>query len=372
MSNRRLKVVIIAPWARRLGGAEEMLWAFVRSHPRDRIALSVVFLEVGPVRLRGRVERDADLTVPAGRLRAPVRFAKTVADLARLIRRERPDVVLNWMAKTQLYGAPAARLSGVHPHIVWWQHLTPGGHWMDRLATALPAVAVGASSKASAAAQRQMRPARKVFHVHPGTDVAELSETVTRQQLGLSTTSLVVTLVGRLQPWKGQDRAIRTLAALRASGFDVQLLLVGGAAFGFDEGFQDELRTLARGLDVTDHVVLTGQVDSSAPYLAITDVALNASEAEPFGIVLLEAMALGVPVVAVNAGGPAELITDGRDGVLARDGAPESLAAAIAPLLRYPALRARIGAAGREQYLAGFTASVMSGRIADALCEVAG
>jgi glycosyltransferase involved in cell wall biosynthesis len=367
-----LPVLVVAPWARRLGGAEEMLWELLRNCPRERVEFTVVFLEPGPF------EREvADLGVEtavleAGRLRSPLAVARTTIGIARAIRRRRPAVVLNWMAKTQLYGAPAAMLSGTGVRIAWWQHLTPHGHWMDRAATALPAAMVGASSEASAAAQRTLRPARRTVVIHPGIDEGSVpSAAVDRTQLGLSDAAVVLTLVGRLQPWKGQDRAIRAVRMLRDRDLDVQLLVVGGAAFGFDVDYEGELRDLAADLDIAPHVAFTGQVSSSRPYLDVTDIALNASESEPFGIVVLEAMAAEVAVVAVDAGGPAEILVHDETGRLARDGSPEALAETVEPLVRDAARRRRLAEAGRRSFEARFTARRMGERFADALEAVA-
>src|SRR5207249_2232575 len=70
----------------------------------------------------------------AGRLRQVHRWAKTVAALARILRSRRPDLVLNWSAKTHLYGAPAAMLAGIADRVTWWQQSIPMGVWIDRAA----------------------------------------------------------------------------------------------------------------------------------------------------------------------------------------------------------------------------------------------
>ena len=192
-----------------------------------------------------------------------------------------------------------------------------------------------------------------------------------RDQLGLSDDATVVVLVGRLQPWKGQNRAIQAVAALRAEKLDVQLLIVGGSAFGFDVEYAGGASRARRSLGLRDHVVMTGQVDSAHPYLAVADIALNASESEPFGIVMIEALANGIPVVAVNAAGPAEVLTDGTTGSLATDGSPEALAEALRPLVCDESVRRSLAQAGRELYRENFTAAVMSRRIAEEIVAVA-
>jgi glycosyltransferase involved in cell wall biosynthesis len=99
-------------------------------------------------------------------------------------------------------------------------------------------------------------------------------------------------------------------------------------------------------------------------------VHVNASDPEPFGIVLLEGMARGVPVVAVDSGGPAEFVDDGVTGVLARSGDPHALADAIGPLLRSPERRAEIGRAGRERFMERYTTAAMRTRFFERLEEV--
>src|SRR5262249_7851056 len=152
--------------------------------------------------------------------------------------------------------------------------------------------------------------------------------------------------VGRLQPWKGQDRFLRALAELRRGGRDVHGLVVGGDAYGRSPEYVVELARLVERLGLEGAVTMTGQVDDARPYLAAMDVAVNASVGGPLGIVLPEAMAAERAVVAVAAGGPLEIIEPDVTGVLAPGGEPKELAAAIDGLLADPARRARIAAAG--------------------------
>ena len=97
------------------------------------------------------------------------------------------------------------------------------------------------------------------------------------------------------------------------------------------------------------------------------DVLVNASDPEPFGIVLLEGMARSVAVLAVNSGGPSEFIEDAHTGTLARSGEPSALADALEPLLASPALRRTLGEAGHARYLEQFTDAAMRRRFFSAL-----
>jgi glycosyltransferase involved in cell wall biosynthesis len=313
--------------------------------------------------------------IPTGRLRRPDVTVRTIWRLAALLRRRRPDLLLNWNAKTQLYGAPAAALVGIGDRIVWWQHLTPEGHWMDRLATLMPAMAIGCWSNASQAAQAAISPRRPSFVVNPGIDVDKARDGAPaplKAQLEIPLDRLVVGIVGRLQPWKGQDRFLGALGELRRRGRDVHGLIVGGDAYGLSPEYPAELEKLIQQLELSDFVTMTGQVPDADPYFRVMDVAVNASEGEPFGIVLLEAMAVGVPVVAVAEGGPVDIIKPGVSGELAETGAPGALADAIDVLLSDPVHRAAVAAEGRRRCNDCFTAQRMADKLAAELREIAG
>src|SRR5205814_7719649 len=112
---------------------------------------------------------------------------------------------------------------------------------------------------------------------------------------------VVLGMVARLAPVKGQHHVLAALAELRRRGVDAHLLLIGGDAHGLAPEYRPRLTGLARGLGIADAVTFVGQVPDPRPYLRLLDVFVSAAPDEGFGIALLEAMALGVPVVAVDA-----------------------------------------------------------------------
>ncbi|MFJ6303299.1 glycosyltransferase [Pseudarthrobacter oxydans] len=159
--------------------------------------------------------------------------------------------------------------------------------------------------------------------------------------------------VGRLVPRKGVDLVIRSLPYLRESGFDdVELLIVGG---GGDSGVLDadpevrRLLGLAAELGVADQVRLQGQVarGEMPGIFRSADAVVCAPWYEPFGIVPLEAMACGVPVVAAAVGGLRDTVVDHGTGLHVPPRDPEAIASALAMLLRNRSLRADLGNAGK-------------------------
>lgn len=364
-----MRILITVPWGRRLGGAEEMLQIALDGAAASELEFELVFFEAGPWPEELRQAGFHVEVIPAGRLREAHRALATVVRLARVLRRRRPDLILNWMTKTQLYGAPAAILAGMSDRVVWWQHGFAGGDWIDRCAARLPAIAIGCSSGAAARAQAKVSPTRPTFVVSPG---ARPPRTRHERPLQLSTEAPVIGIVGRLQPWKGQDRLLAAQAILQQRGHRLHTVVVGGDAYGLSSEYADSLPGLARRLGISDAVTMTGQVADAGPYIDQMDILVNTSDPEPFGLVLLEGMARGVAVVAVDSGGPAEFIEHRQTGVLAPSGEAEDLADALEPLLVSPALRESIAKAGHERYQHDFTDVAMRKRFFAALERLIG
>lgn len=160
--------------------------------------------------------------------------------------------------------------------------------------------------------------------------------------------------VGRLVPRKGVDLVIRALPLLSDAGFgDVELLIVGGgdsSALHSDPEVR-RLLDLAAELGVSDRVSLQGQVPRAAmpAILRSADAVVCAPWYEPFGIVPLEAMACGVPVVAAAVGGLRDTVVDHHTGLHVPPRDPEAIASALALLLGDSALRTELGVAGQRR-----------------------
>ena len=157
-----------------------------------------------------------------------------------------------------------------------------------------------------------------------------------RARLGIAG-DRVLLFVGRLTPIKGLETLLRALAALTAPGRaepSVRLVVVGGEKGGHDD--TRALRRLAGELGVSDRVEFRGQQpqDALPDYYRAADLCLMPSRYESFGMVALEAMASGIPVVASRVGGLAVTVQDGVTGLLVPEGDFEALARAVGSLLR--------------------------------------
>jgi glycosyltransferase involved in cell wall biosynthesis len=357
----------------RLGGAENMFMTFLQHADRTRIDPTVIFFSAGPFEREVAALGIPTIVIEPGRFRDVPREVLAIARLARELRRLRPDLVLAFFTRDHLYVAPAALLTGMTRRVIWWQHELADGR-LTRAATLLPAKAIGTSSHGAAEAQRRRRPRRPTFTVAPGivaprrASPEEAAEA--RERVAIPAGRLVVTNVARMQPWKGQSLLLDATALLKARGVDVHALFVGGITHGLDPEYMPGLQRRTHDLGIEDRVSFAGQVPDPAPYLAVTDVLINLAALEPFGIAMVEGMALGLPVVAVEAVGPREVVADEETGLLV-DAAPEAIAGALERLARDPGLRRRMGEAGRARFAARFTAERMAREIEDHIAALA-
>ncbi|MFH8499102.1 glycosyltransferase [Streptomyces coeruleorubidus] len=176
--------------------------------------------------------------------------------------------------------------------------------------------------------------------------------------------------LGRLVPRKGAAVAVAALTRLPGT----ELVVVGGPPADRldDDPEVRRLRGLARDAGVADRVRFTGAVPSEEvpPLLRSADVVVCPADYEPFGIVPLEAMACGVPVVASAVGGQLDTVADPGTGRLVPPRDPEALARAVAGLLADPAARAACGAAGRRRVLGRYGWGQVAAATEAAYCEV--
>lgn len=202
------------------------------------------------------------------------------------------------------------------------------------LANQADAVIAGSSAEAASLIDLVRAPAERVWVIPPGVDLELFAPGRARW---VTDGRPIVAMVGRVQPLKGQDLAIRAVAAL---GRDVQLVIAGEATPG-DEEYAASLRRMGgdvRFVGALDREALAG-------LLAAASVTLVPSHSETFGLVALESAASGTPVVASRVAGLVESVAEGESGVLVDSREPEDWARAIAGVLDEPG---RYAASARE------------------------
>lgn len=188
---------------------------------------------------------------------------------------------------------------------------------------------------------------------------SEAQATAFRAQVGAATDTLLVVLAGRLNQWKGQGLLIEAVAHLHGQGRlgNTRFVIVGDAIPG-QPHWRARLVANVHALGVQAHVHFEPYVDDIRAVWQAADIAVVPStEPEPFGLVAIEAMAAGVPVVAAGHGGLLDIIEHGQSGLLFEPRNALALADALGSLMADGALRQRLGASGRLRQQALFLAS---------------
>jgi len=176
---------------------------------------------------------------------------------------------------------------------------------------------------------------------------------------------------GRLHPGKRHDVLIRAVARLRTDGMDARLTIAGEDADSGTGQFRRDLEALVSELGLKDVVCLPGAMSEAdvRRELEAAQVFALSSDTEALGIVLVEAMAMGVPVVTTNVGGTTELVRDGENGLAVPPGNPPAMAAAIRKIAADPNLAEQFSRAGRATVEAGFGSDRSAATIVAALKE---
>lgn len=283
---------------------------------------------------------------------------RSVAGLIRRIADFKPDLI-HTNTSVVVSSPLAARIARV-PH-VW--HMREFYKDFPRLWPYYQKFMTGFSDRVvcvSGAVARQFADARNVRVLHNGfpgdefaaVDTARIAAFCRRFNVD---NVLRVGIVGRIKyQRKGQETFVRAAALLARQHEELQFLIVGSPYPG-NEDHLARLRALVDELSVRDRIVFTGDIDDIKAVYAALDVAVLASSSpEPFGGVVIEAMAMGRPVVGTRVGGTPEQIDHGTTGFLVTPDSPEEMADAIARLVADRALRDDMGRAARERFLREF------------------
>lgn len=323
--------------------------------------------------LRARIEATGAELVDLGLSPGEI-SPKALVDLARRLRRWRPDLVHGWMYHGNLAAMLAGWLAGRRPPIIWniRHSLHDLGH-EKRGTRAVIRVGARLSPFASTVIYNAYVSARQHEALGYASGRAEIIpngfdtglfrpepevRAAWRARLGVSPSTLLVGHVARYHPMKDHASLIRAAGQLAAKGVDLFLVMVGEGVTPQNE----ELASVVASAGLAKRVALLGERSDIPEIVPAFDLAVLCSAwGEGFPNVLGEAMACGVPCVATDVGDCGHLLTVG--GTLVPGCDPEALAAAMEHLLRLPEDRRRdIGAAGRERVEREFALSAIAQR----------
>jgi glycosyltransferase involved in cell wall biosynthesis len=300
-----------------------------------------------------------------GREISPLRDLMATIRLAKLIRKERPQILHTHTAKAGTVGRVAALLAGSRrpPIIVHTFH----GHVLRGYFGPLRSLffrllerRLAAGTTALIAVSPQVRDDLVALGVAPRERFVvirlgiELDERVapeqdgraeSRRYLGIPGDRFAVGWIGRMTAVKRTDDVLVAFKRLRDGGVDAVLCMVG------DGPDRLQLEQRAHELGVARNTVFLGYQEDVAPLYAAFDALVLPSGNEGTPVSVIEALAAELPVVATRVGGVPDVVRDGEDGFLVEAGATDDLADRLAQLARDPALRARMGKQGRERVL---------------------
>jgi glycosyltransferase involved in cell wall biosynthesis len=199
--------------------------------------------------------------------------------------------------------------------------------------------------------------ARRFVTIADGVDCTQFAPgggAAVRRELGIPPAAPLVGIVGHVQEWKGQMLVAEAVAQARVRYPELRCLIVGGV-HRQGEAYATALRERIAQPDLAGHVFLTGERRDVAACFDAMDAAIHASVTpEPFGRVLIEAMALARPVIAPREGGPTTIVVDRETGLLVPPRDPAAIADAIRQLLADPKRRLAMGRAARARVDAVF------------------
>jgi glycosyltransferase involved in cell wall biosynthesis len=304
-------------------------------------------------------------------------FVPSALRMAALLRRERIDLV-HTNTGVICSSSLAAKLAG-RPHIWhirdWFQEFGPLWGPYSRYILALSTRVLCVSRPIAG----QFPPSDKIEVLNNGFDLAEFpplmpeERSEARTKWNITPDAFVVGAVGRIKfVRKGQEFLLQAAALLKDQGIPITCLLVGGASPGSEDHI-DRMKALADELQV--EAIFTGELpDPRLAYAAMDIFVLPSAQPEPFGGVVMEAMALGLPVVGTAIGGTSEQVAEGETGLLVPPADPKALAGALARLANSEKERHAMGDAARERIRTIFSLDAMVERIQDIYlkCHVVG
>jgi glycosyltransferase involved in cell wall biosynthesis len=344
-----------------IGGAARMLLSALAALDTSRFH-AVVACNPGPVaeEFRARGLEVVPVDVPmltfeggaAGLARSALRLARASRSIGRLTRERRAAAIYANGLASALYAAVPARFAGVP--LVWHVHEMYDDRMRMRpfvsLAGAAARVVICVSHAAAERTAHLGAPRRRCCVVHTALAVPLACKTPALDPaVPDGSTSQLLVALGAITPAKGHRIFVEAMAQVVRDHPHATALVVGAPLSPRDDAYLEALRADVRRLGLGDRLRFLGFRPDAQDIIGRSTIVVHPSTCEEtFGLVALEAMAAGRPVIAARVGGIPEVVADGETGVLVAPGDAEALARAVSDLLCDPARRERMGAAGRR------------------------
>lgn len=285
--------------------------------------------------------------------------ARMGRDLVRAVRAERPDLLHTHLVHGDVYGAVAARLTRT-PYVSTRhnddRYLLGPFRYVDRAFARGARRLIAISDAVRVFLERAGHDPAKLTTIHYGLDeLPGLPSEPTPAEAGIPADAPLAVAVGRLIEQKDHATLLRAFALVHGALPDTRLAILGSGPL------EEVTRRLAAELGVDDAVVLPGRTEIR-DWLERAQVFVHTSRWEGFGIVLLEAMLAGLPVVATRVSAVPEIVVDTETGALVATGDSEGVARELGALLADPERAKRLGESGRDRVRSAFSVARMAER----------
>jgi glycosyltransferase involved in cell wall biosynthesis len=341
-----------------IGGVGAVAYELLRRLPADRYEHFVYALRRAGDHADARARQAERFAALGATVRLPQRDAKKVGAMAELCEwfaQDEIDIVHTHSYKPNLYGRIAGTLHAAAPMVAHYHNVyddkwdADGTLVYERLLARRTARLVACSQAvADHVAERLGIEREQVLVIPNGVDVDRFAASDggarVREELGVEDGAPLIGLVGRVSRQKAQDDLLRAARLVLDRRPDCAFVLAGGAE---EPELLDELHALARSLGIVDRVRFMGHVADMPALYAALDVLVAPSRWEGYGLVLAEAMAAGLPIVASDIGAIREVTADGTAARLVAPDSPAALAAALGSVIEDPQGAAELGARGR-------------------------
>jgi len=344
------------------GGAEVYMNNLLRRLDRSRFTPHVALLRPGPLEKELRAMDVQVHVFPAHRMRQVGKIAQTIWQLKKLIADEHIQLVHSNGFRAHVYGGLAAKLAGIPE--CWLVHTAEVPHWSTTLIRQIPTAHVQGNCHRTV--DYFVQHGFPTTLMWPSIDVDQLQKQTSRtdlaQKFNMPADSRWLVMAARLQRYKGHAYFLQALAELPT---DVHGIILGGSLFGMEPEYRRELEDIVKNLGIHERVHFTGFVSDEElhGFLAQAELVIHPALDEDFGLSVAEAQALGKPVIAFAAHGPAAIIGDYETGRIVPIGDQHGLSQAIDEALQSPAQIALWGKAAQQRAIERFSAPTLVGQL---------
>lgn len=348
-----------------IGGTERHLQQLLPELARFGFSVHLQVLERGGELEADLLQSGIEVDGPPPGLNRARRALSMIIGLVQRIKKLKPDVIHCFLPEPTMLGIVAAQLAGHRDLIVSRRSLAAyrrSNPWLGRLELLLNRFAkayLGNSQAVVAEIVEENGQVDRVGLIYNGIALpaspTQGARCSLRREVGLAADAFVILTVANLIPYKGHGDLLSALYGARdALPSNWQAIFIGN-----DQGYGRELKDLGRSLGLYERCHFLGGRINAIDLMAGADVFVLPSHQEGFSNALIEAMALGLPVVATAVGGSLDAIEDARSGLLVPPHAPSSLGEAILFIAQHEAEKAQIGETARERVHRDFSLDTM-------------